>query len=121
VQTQSHISLTTILVGAVLALAVVAPATFAALPPEYPSAVPSQPGAVTGPVADTNAARAQERYLTSYGDPKPLAHVSARVEDSGIDWTSIGIVVGGTVLLLGAVIPLVMRTRRRSGRVHVAA
>jgi hypothetical protein len=121
VQTQPHISLTTILVGAVLALAVMAPATFAALPPEYPTAVPSQPGAVTSSVADTNAARAQERYLTTYGDPKPLAQVSDPIDDGGIDWTSIGIAAGGTVLLLGVAIPVLMRTRRRGGRVHVAA
>ena len=120
-QTQPHISLTTILVGAVLALAVMAPTTFAALPPEYPSAVPSQPGAATNPVPDITAARAQERYMTSYGDPKPLAQVGERADDGGIDWTSIGIVVGVTVLLLGALIPLFMRTRHRSGRTHVAA
>ena len=120
-QTQPHISLTTILVGAALALAVMAPTTFAALPPEWPSAVPSQPGAMTGPAASSNPARAQERYLTSYGDPKPLAQISERVDDGGIDWTTIGIVVGGTVLLLGAVISLLMRTRHRSGRAHAIA
>ena len=121
-QTQSHTSLVTVLIGAVLALAIVAaPAASAATPPEFPRAVPAQQGALTGPAAQTRAARAQERYLTSYGDPKPLTQVSESVDDGGVDWTSIGIVVGGTFLLLGAVLPLLMRTRRRSGRTHVAA
>jgi hypothetical protein len=120
-QTQPHTSLVTVLIGAVLALAVAAPAASAAEPPNFPTAVPAQPGAPTGPTAETSAARAQERYLTSYGDPKPLAQVSEPVDDGGVDWTSIGIVVGGTVLLLGAVVPLLMRTRRRSGRVRITA
>ena len=121
-QTQPHASLVTVLIGAVLALAVVAaPAASAAEPPNFPTAVPAYPGALTGAAAETSAARAQEQYLMSYGDPKPLTHVSEPVDDGGIDWTSIGIVVGGTVLLLGAVLPLLMRIRRRSGRAHVAA
>ena len=122
-QTRPHTSLVTVLIGAVLALAVAtAPAASAAVPPpDFPTAVPAQPGAPTGPTAETSAARAQERYLTSYGDPKPLAQVSEPVDDGGVDWTSIGIVVGGTVLLLGAVVTLLMRTRRRSGRVHITA
>jgi hypothetical protein len=120
-QAKPHTSLVTALVGVVLALAVAAPASSAAAEPDFPNAVPSQPGALTGPAADTNAARAQERYLTTYGDPTPLAQVSAPADDGGIDWASIGIAVGGTVLLVGAVIALVMRTRRRTGRVHAAA
>ena len=64
-QTQSHPSLVTILTAAVLALVFAAPAASAQTqpePPAFPSAVPSQPGALTGPAGDTNAARAQERY-----------------------------------------------------------
>ena len=83
--------------------------------------MPSQPGALTGPAAGTNAARAQERYLTTYGDPKPIAQVSAPTDDGGIDWRSIGIATGATVVLFGAVIALITRTRRRTGRVHAAA
>ena len=55
------------------------------------------------------------------GEPASLTPLSRPADDGGIDWSLIGIVVGGTVVLLGAVIPLLMRTRRRSGRVHIAA
>jgi hypothetical protein len=123
-QTQTHPSLVTIIAGAVLALAFAAPVASAATPsarPAFPNAVPSQPGALTGQAADTNAARAQERYLASYGDAKPLTPVSAPAGDGGVDWASIGIGVGGTVMLTGALIALLMRTRRRTGRAHVAA
>ena len=122
-QTRPHISLVTVLIGAVLALAVAtAPAASAAVPPpDFPTAVPAYPGSPTGESAQISAARAQEQYLQSYGEPQPLTQVSEPAGDGGVDWTSIGIVVGGTVLLLGAVIPLLMRTRRRSGRAHVAA
>jgi hypothetical protein len=119
-QAQPHNSLVTILVGAVLALTVATPIASASARPAFPSAVPSQPGALTGAAADTEAARAQERYLASFGDVKPLTPVSAPIDDGGIDWASIGIAVGSTVLLTGAVIALVMRTRRRTGRVRVA-
>ena len=123
-QTQPHTSLVTVLIGAVLALCVAAPAALADSPPtapNFPSAVPSQPGALTGPDSASNAARAQERYYSSYGEPAPLTPLSQAADDGGVDWTAIGIVVGGTVLLLGAVISLLMRTRRRTGRAHVTA
>jgi hypothetical protein len=123
-QTQPHTSLVTVLVGAVLALALAAPIASATTPseaPAFPSAVPSQPGSLTGSAAGTNAARAQERYLSSYGDAKPLTPLSSPAGDGGIDWASIGIALGGTMLLTGAVIALVMRTRHRTGRVRVAA
>jgi hypothetical protein len=123
-QTQSHPSLITVLVGALLALAIAAPAALAvptSEPPVWPSAVPSQPGELTGPAADPTAARAQEAYYTSYGDPAPLTQAGVSVDDGGVDWAAIGIAVGATCLLIGAMIALVMRTRRRTGRVHVAA
>ena len=123
-QTQPHISFAKVLVCAALAVFVAAPAALAdstPAAPNFPSAVPSEPGALTGADSASNAARAQERYYSSYGNPAPLTPLSQPADDGGIDWTTIGIVVGGTVLLMGAVIPLLMRTRRRSGRVHIAA
>ena len=123
-QTQPHISFAKVLVCAALALCVAAPAALAdsqSTAPNFPSAVPSHPGEITGTDSATSAARAQERYYSSYGNPAPLTPLSQPAEDGGIDWSSIGIVVGGTVVLLGAVIPLLMRTRRRSGRVHITA
>ena len=122
--TQSHTTFAKLLTGAVLALCVAAPAALAdsgSTAPNFPSAVPSQPGSLTGPDTASNAARAQERYYSSYGEPAPLSPLSAPADDGGIDWATIGIAVGGTCLLTGAVIALVMRTRRRTGRVHVAA
>ncbi len=123
-QTQPHISFAKVLMCAALALFVAAPAALAdssPTAPNFPSAVPSEPGALTGSDSASNAARAQERYYSSYGDPAPLTPPSQRADDGGIDWSTIGIVVGGTVVLLGAVISLLMRTRRRTGRVHIAA
>ncbi len=123
-QTQPHISFAKVLVCAALALFVAAPAALAAAPPtapNFPSAVPSEPGALTGTDSASNAARAQERYYSSYGDPAPLTPLSQPADDGGIDWTSIGIALGATCLLAGAVVALVTRTRRRTGRAHIAA
>ena len=123
-QTQPHPSLVTVLIGAVLALALAAPAAIAApsaQPPVFPSAVPSQPGELTGSQS-TEAARAQERYYASYGDAAPLSPPStASADTGGVDWTAIGISLGATVVLLGAVVALVMRTRRRMHSVRLAA
>ena len=69
----------------------------------------------------SNAARAQERYYTSYGNAAPLTPLSQPAHDGGVDWAAIGIALGATCLLTGAVVALVVRTRRRTGRVHVAA
>jgi hypothetical protein len=124
VQTQPHITLAKVLAFAALALFAAAPASFAdstPTAPNFPSAVPSQPGAPTGQDASGNAARAQERYYSSYGQPTPLSPLSEPADDGGVDWASIGIAVGGTFLLAGALIALVTRTRRRTGRAHVAA
>ncbi len=123
-QTQPHISFAKVLMCAALALFVAAPAALAAAPPtapNFPSAVPSEPGALTGPDSASNAALAQERYYSSYGDPAPLTPLSQRADDGGIDWASIGIALGATCVLTGALIVLVKRTRRRTGRVHIAA
>ena len=46
---------------------------------------------------------------------------SVPADDGGIDWAAIGIAIGGTCLLAGALIALVMRTRRRTGRVRAVA
>jgi hypothetical protein len=56
-----------------------------------------------------------------YGDAAPLSPVSTPVDDGGLDWASIVIVLGGICVLAGAVTVLVKRTRRRTGRVRVAA
>jgi hypothetical protein len=124
VQAQPHTSFAKILMCAALAMFVAAPATFAdsgPTAPVFPSAVPSHPGALTGTDGASDAARAQERYYSSYGDPAPLNPVSTPVDDGGVDWASIGIVLGGICLLAGTVTVLVVRTRRRTGRVRVAA
>lgn len=123
-QAQPHISFAKILVCAALAVFVAAPAAFAdseSTAPAFPSAVPSQPGALTGPESSTNSARAQERYYSSYGNSAPLTPVSAPADNGGIDWSAIGIAIGGTCLLAGALIALVKRTRRRTDRVRVVA
>jgi opacity protein-like surface antigen len=120
VQTQSHTSFAKLLVCAVLALCVAAPAALADAP-AFPSAVPSQPGALTGPDSTSNAARAQERYYSSYGTPAPLSQPSNPVDDGGIDWSAIGIAIGGAFLIVGVPMAVLMRTRRRTARVRVAA
>jgi hypothetical protein len=122
-QTQPHPTFAKVLIGAALALAIGAPAAVAApTPPSFPQAVPSQPGELTSSTAEAESARAQERYYTSYGQPSSLSPSSTTSADSGgVDWTAIGISLGATIVLVGAVIALVMRTRRRTGNVHVAA
>jgi hypothetical protein len=124
VHTQSHTSFAKILACAVLALCVAAPAALAGTPstaPVFPSAVPSQPGALTGQDRASNVAHAQERYYTSYGNPVPLSQPSSPVDDGGIDWSAIGIAVGGACLLAGVPVALLMRTRRRTARVRAVA
>ena len=123
-QRKSHTTVATALIGAVLAFTVVAPGAFATpmpQPPAFPSAVPSQPGQLTGTAAAIQSARAQERYYSSYGHSKPLASPVAPVQSSGTDWATIGISLGATCLLVGALITLGARTRRRTHRVRVAA
>jgi hypothetical protein len=123
-QPQRHTSFVTVIACAVLALFVAAPAALAhpaSTGPAFPSAVPPQAGSLTGPDSAGNDARAQERYYSSYGDPAPLSPLSVRADDGGVDWATIGIALGGTCLLIGAVIALVTRTRRRTTRVRVAA
>jgi len=114
-QTKFHTTFATVLTGALLALAFTAPAAFStppSQPPAFPSAVPSQPGQLTGTDAADNVARAQERYYTSYGTSKPLIRHEADVSDGGTDWAAIGIAVGATFILVGALVALVSRTRR---------
>jgi hypothetical protein len=123
-QPQPHRSLATVVIGAALAVALAAPAAMAAPaqePPAWPSAVPSQPGEPAGS-QNTAPARAQERYYSSYEDAAPLSPTSTEpVDAGGVDWTAIGISLGATVVLVGAVIALVMRTRRRTHGMRVAA
>jgi len=123
-QTKPHTTFATVLVGVMLAFTVAAPGAFAnpmPQPPAFPSAVPSQPGQLTGTAAAIRSARAQERYYSSYGHSKPLASPVAPIHSGGTDWAAIGISVGGTCLLVGALIALVSRVRRRTHRVRVAA
>jgi hypothetical protein len=123
-QTKSNISFAAALAGAVLALAVASPAALskpASAPPAFPSAVPSQPGQLTGAAAAAKTARAQEGYYTSYGNPKVLISHKASVDDGGVEWAAIGISVGAICILAGALVALVTRTRRRTHRVRVAA
>jgi len=98
-------------------------AAFAATPsaPAFPSGVPSQPGELTGQAATSKSARAQERYYASYGDAPSLSPRHAAVDAGGVDWAAIGITIGGTAMLLGAVITLAMRTRHRTSRTRVIA
>ncbi len=120
-QTQPHISVAKVLMCAALALFVAAPAALAdssPTAPNFPSAVPSEPGALTGTDSASNAARAQESYYSSYGDPAPLSVAPA--DDGGVDWASIGIALGGICLAVGAGFALVTR-RRHTARVRVAA
>jgi hypothetical protein len=124
VQTHTHTSFAKLLACVVLGAFVAAPAALAdsgSTAPAFPTAVPSQPGALTGPDSASSAARAQERYYTSYGKPASLTRLSTPAHDGGIDWSAIGISVGGTCLLAGALIALVMRTRQRAGRARVVA
>jgi hypothetical protein len=119
-----HTTAATALLGVMLAFTAAAPGAFAKPGPQapvFPSAVPAQPGAVTGDTPAVTAARAQERYLTSYGNPKPLARPAAPVDNGGADWAAIGISLGATCLLVGAVITLVSRTRRHTRHMRVAA
>jgi hypothetical protein len=119
-QPQRNTSFVTAIACAVLFLFVAAPAALAATAPtapNFPSAVPSQAGSLTGPDRASDAARAQERYYSSYGDPAPL---SVAADDGGVDWASIGIGLGGSCLIIGAGIALVTR-RRHTARVRVAA
>ena len=65
--------------------------------------------------------RCAAQHVRAYGNPAPMSPPSVAADDGGVDWAVIGIAIGGTCLLAGALIALVMRTRRRTGRVHVAA
>ena len=137
-QAQPHISFVKILVCAALAMIVAAPGASARpndghcrvqIPSGLLVAVPCPPGApqhkstVTSPAENSrlNAARAQQRYYTSYGNPAPMSPPSVAADDGGVDWAAIGIAIAGTCLLAGALIALVMRTRRRTGRVRAVA
>lgn len=120
-QIEQHTTFATTIVGIVVALAFAAPAAFSmpvSDPPAFPSAIPSQPGQLTGTAADP--ARARERYYTSYGKPQSLSRPEASIEGGSGDWMPIGISVGASIVLVGAVIAL-SRMRRRTHRARVVA
>jgi hypothetical protein len=120
-QPQRHTSFVTVIACVVLFLSVTAPAALAAsapTAPNFPIAVPTQAGSLTGPDSADNAARAQESYYSSYGDPAPLEVAPAH--GGGVDWASIGIALGASCLIIGAGIVLVTR-HRHTARVRVAA
>ena len=122
-QTKPHTMLATALAGIVIALTV-APAAFsnpASRAPAFPSAVPAQPGFLTGSAASSNPARAQQQYFTSYGKPQPLARPESSAASSGVDWAAISISFGACSALIGALIALVAHTRRRTHRVRAVA
>jgi len=119
-QTKPHTTFTTAIVGIVVALIVAAPAAFSMPAGETPSTVPSQPGRTTGAPTAVELGRAQERYYSSYGKPQPLTRPVASVDGGGTDWTAIGISLGAAIILIGALIALVTRTRR-AHRVRVVA
>jgi hypothetical protein len=139
VQSQPHISFARILVCAALAVLVAVPGASAQpkdaqcrvqIPSGLLVRVPCPPGAASQHESPLNssakssrlhAARAQQRYYTSYGNRTQMIRPSVPAADGGIDWTAIGIAIGATCLLAGALIALVMRTRRRTGRVRAVA
>jgi hypothetical protein len=86
----------------------------------FPVSVPSRPGEVTDTAAAAKSARAQERYYASYADPTPLNAPSAS-PTGGVDWAAIGISIGATALLMGVVIALAKRSRRRGTHTRVIA
>jgi hypothetical protein len=93
-------ALLAVFTGAVLALAVAAPAALAGptsdpTAPVFPSAVPSRPGSLTG--------------------------TQSTGHDGGTAWWTIGFSVLAGVLVAGGAATRTMRTRRRTVRAHVAA
>lgn len=120
-QLQRNTSFVTIIACAALFLFVAAPAALAArgpARPNFPSAVPSHVGSLTGPDLATSAARAQESYYSSYGDPAPLNVATA---DGGVDWAAIGIALCGSCLIIGTAVVAFVTRRRHTARVRVAA
>jgi hypothetical protein len=73
--------------------------------PSAPSA-PPQPGPPTWPT-----------------DPEPISSAragSASHDEGGVDWTTIGVGIAGSLLVLGAIAGITSRARR-SGRARIAA
>ena len=123
-QTQSHTSFAKVLACAALALFVAAPAALADRSPTAPGLPERRAVAAGGAHGPRQRERRRPRpgallrVLRRAGSAEP-AHEPA--DDGGVDWAAIGIGLGATVLLLGAVIALLMRTRRRTGRARVVA
>ena len=58
------------------------------------------------------AARAQERYYSSYGEPEPIAGPVAAAPDNGTPWPTI-VLAAGVVLAATSIAGLYRRRRRR--------
>jgi hypothetical protein len=76
-------------------------------------------GIDTSSLAGTNAARAQERYYSSYGTPA-ATQPKQSVTDDGTPWAVVVFGLAGAFLVAGA-IAFAGRTRRRTARVRIAA
>jgi hypothetical protein len=123
------------LAAAATALLVLAPSAPAAHrahlpgPPNYPSAVASQPGALTGThvqtPSDVNAALAQERYYSSYGDPasdtSPAVRSTERPSGNGIGSAPLVVsLLAALALGIGAVRAMHVRRARRPSTSNLA-
>jgi hypothetical protein len=70
----------------------------------------------------TQAALAQERSYSSYGEPTKATQPSrVVVVDGGTPWTTIALGIAGACLLLGSAAAFAGRTRLRTRRSHIAA
>jgi hypothetical protein len=68
------------------------------------------------------AALAQERSYSSYGEPTTVTRPArVVVVDGGTPWTTIALGVAGACLMLGAAAAFAGRTRLRTRRSHIAA
>jgi hypothetical protein len=119
-------ALLAVFTGAVLALAVAAPAALAGptsdpTAPVFPSAVPSQPGSLTGTQSKIAASTAPVFPSAVPSRPGSLTGTQSTGHDGGTAWWTIGFSVLAGVLGAGGAATRTMRTRRRTVRAHVAA
>jgi hypothetical protein len=115
-------SLAVLTAVAALALPAAAPAA-SPQPPNYPSAVPERPGALTSghprTPADLEPALAQERYYQSYGDPEPLTVAQSPTPSDDTPWLPIALSAAVALTIVAASTTKVrrLRIRRRATRV----